>query len=305
MRSLAVVVLVLTVCLPGSVYAASPRDVARAEALFRSGRDKLERGDPKGACADFVASQKLDPTLGTLLNLAICSEQLGQLRRARSFWELSLPRLPRGDERRAPGEKALSSLKARIPKLTVMLESGAPDGTRVFRDGEEMSRTNLGRPFEVDPGRVIFRVEAPGNDPVARALTVGEGTATVVALSWKSAPPAPPLASSAPTWAYVAAVAGGAVIATGVGFGVDALAAKDEAKGTDPARAQAASARQSSSESIAVGLGAVGLLTLGVAAYGLLSEDALDTEGRSATPRRGEIRPVAIGPSRVGLGVWF
>jgi hypothetical protein len=54
-------------------------DSATAEALFAAGREAIRRGDYQAACPMFAESNRLDPAVGTVLNLAICEEHLGQL----------------------------------------------------------------------------------------------------------------------------------------------------------------------------------------------------------------------------------
>ncbi|HEU4534580.1 MAG TPA: tetratricopeptide repeat protein, partial [Polyangiaceae bacterium] len=54
----------------------------RAEALFREGREAMKRGDLDEACPKFSESQELDPSAGTLLNLALCEQRKGEGARA-------------------------------------------------------------------------------------------------------------------------------------------------------------------------------------------------------------------------------
>src|SRR5687768_6154338 len=58
--------------------ASAQGDKATAEALFAEGRRLMSSGDFKTACPKFAASQKLDPGLGTSLNLADCYEKSGK-----------------------------------------------------------------------------------------------------------------------------------------------------------------------------------------------------------------------------------
>ena len=52
---------------------------AEVESLFADGKRLIEEGKPALACPKFLASYKLEPRIGTLLNLATCYEKNGQL----------------------------------------------------------------------------------------------------------------------------------------------------------------------------------------------------------------------------------
>src|SRR5262249_28728261 len=65
----------------------SADDKALATVLFKEGRAMMARGDISLACPKFEESHRLDPSGGTILNLALCHEQQGLL--ARSWSELN------------------------------------------------------------------------------------------------------------------------------------------------------------------------------------------------------------------------
>ena len=52
---------------------------AGAEALFREGRNLIKSGNLKAGCDKLEASEKLESSVGTLLNLGDCREKLGKL----------------------------------------------------------------------------------------------------------------------------------------------------------------------------------------------------------------------------------
>src|SRR5262245_38536031 len=51
---------------------------AAAEALFRGGRTLIKQGNLKAGCDKLEASEKLESSVGTLLNLGDCREKLGK-----------------------------------------------------------------------------------------------------------------------------------------------------------------------------------------------------------------------------------
>src|SRR5580704_7129436 len=54
-----------------------------AEALFAEGRRLVDAGDFANACPKFADSERLDPSVATLLNLGACYEKAG---RTASAW---------------------------------------------------------------------------------------------------------------------------------------------------------------------------------------------------------------------------
>src|ERR1700712_1639874 len=107
---------------------------AAADALFDSARTAMAKGDFAAACEQFRASDKLDPALGTELNLAECEEQRGHLASAWALYRTAGEQLAEKDERLALAHARASALERRVPKLTLSLAPGAPKGTSV-RDG--------------------------------------------------------------------------------------------------------------------------------------------------------------------------
>jgi hypothetical protein len=74
MRTHLGVVVVLALCGQAAAQSAG----AQAEVLFRQGRDLMAANKFDDACAAFAESQRLDPAITTLLNLAGCREKAGQ-----------------------------------------------------------------------------------------------------------------------------------------------------------------------------------------------------------------------------------
>ena len=71
-------VALLLVVAPARAQAPTSTDKVAAEALFEEGRRLVAAGSFVDACPKFADSQRLDPSPGTLLNLASCYEKLGR-----------------------------------------------------------------------------------------------------------------------------------------------------------------------------------------------------------------------------------
>ena len=168
---------------------------ATAEALFRAGREAMERGDYAQACSQFQESQRLEPAGGTAFNLAACFEKLGRVASAWKTYREAAERLPTGDARARVSEEQARALEGRLPKLTLRAEpsSGAIE---VELNGVALGAATLGLALPVDPGEQRIVVRAPGRE--ARELTVilAEGEKKEVVLS-PGAPAVPSGAESA------------------------------------------------------------------------------------------------------------
>ncbi|MEZ4234199.1 MAG: hypothetical protein R3B89_33805 [Polyangiaceae bacterium] len=168
-------VLGLMATLGAAAPAHAQSDPAAAEALFRQGRAAADAGDYRTACEKFRESNRLDPADGTLLNIADCEEKLGRVATAWTHFQEVAQKLPPSDERRALAAQRAAALEPRLPKLTIQVSEALPQGSRVTRDGVELTRASFGAPLPVDPGEVVVRVEAPGHEPNEFRVTIGEG----------------------------------------------------------------------------------------------------------------------------------
>jgi len=187
---LPILALTLAVAVPA---AAQPADPAAAAALFREGRDAAKRGDYTAACAKLSDSYKLDPAVGTLLNLADCEEHRGRLATAWQLFQQATEKLPAGDTRLANAQKKVTALEPRLPRLTIVLAADAPAGTKVMRDAIELGSGALGTALPVDPGEHVIVVTAPDHEERRTPITVKEGESPRV-----QATPGPKKAASTP-----------------------------------------------------------------------------------------------------------
>src|SRR5262245_41606279 len=105
---------------------AAAQDSVAAEALFQQAREAMKASDWAGACAKFTESQRLGPAVGTLLNLAYCSEKLGRVATAWQHYRQALDQLPPGDERIGPARDRIEALQPRLPRIVLTLHAAAP-----------------------------------------------------------------------------------------------------------------------------------------------------------------------------------
>jgi hypothetical protein len=143
-------------------------------ALFRQGRDAMKVGDYRSACASFEESQRLDPAAGTLLNLAICSERLGRLLRARTALGQFLDQIDAADERRPHAEALLADVEERTPRLRLQVPDPTPTGVSVRLDGEGVPRDRWQAPISVDPGEHVLELKVPQGPAQRRSFVIKE-----------------------------------------------------------------------------------------------------------------------------------
>jgi len=144
---------------------AQGRDPAAAEALFTEGRRLLAAKDYPAARAKFAESFRLDPTAGTLMNLAVCEEALGLLASAWQSWRAALDYLrPTEKERRALAAERAAALEPKVPKLTISLGPAANEKTEVRRDGVRLGAASLNVALPLDPGSHEIVVSQPGHE---------------------------------------------------------------------------------------------------------------------------------------------
>lgn len=156
-----------------------------AEALFAAGRELVAAGRVAEGCEKLSASQRLDPALGTLLNLAECHLQLGAATTAwREFKSAAALARQKGDEpRRLLAEQRAAEVEPRLPRLRIRVPDGLRlSGLRLSRDGASLPLAALDVALPVDPGPHSVRVEAPGRAPQSRRVLVpaAPGVTTVL-----------------------------------------------------------------------------------------------------------------------------
>ncbi|WP_437642244.1 hypothetical protein [Sorangium sp. So ce854] len=202
----------------------TPADKALAEGLFQDGKRLMDEGKLKEACPKLAESQRVDPTVGTLLNLAVCHEKEGKTASAwAEFKEASALAASAGQQDRAQfADRRGSELEARLTRLVLEVAQAAP-GMAITLNGKELSATAAtGSGIPVDPGTATIEASAPGKRPWSQQVTLEPGPSTMrvtippLADVAAAAPAgAPPPAPQPPTQARPEAAAPGATRAGG------------------------------------------------------------------------------------------
>jgi hypothetical protein len=184
-RWLALLPGLLSVALTVPAFAEGPSsNKAAAEALFVEGRRLVNEGHYAEACPKFEASQKLDPGLGTMLNLADCYERIGKTASAWAQYREAIPlaRAAGASEREDMAVAHSKALESRLSTLTIRAMSGSEGGAAldIRRDGVSVDPAELSTPIPVDPGTHEVDASAPGHRPWSTKVEVGGDAAKVV-----------------------------------------------------------------------------------------------------------------------------
>jgi hypothetical protein len=172
-----------------------PADVAAANDLWKRGREAAKSEDWKKAAELFRESQRLDPSPGTLFNLANAEEKSGQLVAARQHFQEVILVLKPTDQRLAVAKDRAASLEQRVPRLRLDLAAGSPPFAKVRLGDEDVAP---GREMLLDPGPRQVVVSAPGRPDRATDLTLAEGDRKALTLEVAPEPPPPAPVVAAP-----------------------------------------------------------------------------------------------------------
>jgi hypothetical protein len=278
--------------------AEAPDDTrAHADALFREGQELMTAGRTAEACEKLAESQRLDPKVGRLLNVAYCHEQQGRVAAAWSEYnEASAMAQQAGQaERVAFAKERAGKMAAQLTFLRLDL-SAAPEVSEVELDQKPMAREAWTTPFPIDPGPHTLLFAAKGfktRTESVTASTPGTVRIAVAALDREPQPVEPAAKAPAPV------------------------------ESTSPPSAIARDTGSQSSTTVGWALGGVGVLALGVGgAFALHAKSLRDQAdpmcpNKSCTPdgealiddARGSATAatiaIAAGAVAIGVGVFL
>jgi hypothetical protein len=296
---------------------------AQAETLFRQGKDLMAKGKIAEACAAFDASQKLDPTISTLLNQAACREKNEQFatawglfleaeRQTRTATDTATQQLHQvAATKAAKLEPRLSTLTLNIPAESRV------GGLQVMRAGEVVDPGAWNKALPVDGGTYRIAASAPGNAEWSTTITIANErdskTIEIPKLKAAAIEPRParpqPVASTTRSepressrsriLPYV--LGGGAVALAGgaIGFELWARSTYDKSKTEmDNAKQDSLWHSANTRRYIAGGLGIAALASAGVAVWLYVRDSRSETPPTHAA--RVQIAP-AVASDRAGL----
>jgi hypothetical protein len=282
----------VAVALAAAGPAAAQPAAAQAEAQFDRGKKLMADGKMAEACAAFESSQKLDPLVTTLLNLAACREKNGELASAWG-WFVEAERQTRG---KSGGERKLNQtakdraakLADRLSKLTIAVPREIPN-LEVLRNDERVDRAAWNAPLPVDGGAVKITARAPGYREWSTRITIAiehdEKTVSVPELARTDAAPttddaepaggragaAPavaPAGGGSRTLPLALAVAGGVLAGGAIGFELWGRSKYDAAEAEpDDAKQESLWHAANKRRYTAIGLGAAAAVSVGAAVY--------------------------------------
>ncbi len=219
-----------------------------AETLFEEGRRLMGEGKAAEACPKFAESQRLDPSPGTLLNLASCYEKIDRPATAWATYRegASVASATGRQDLLATAQRHADALFPTLPRVTLNVASPI-DGMTVALDGVAVGHAEWGVAVPVDPGEHTVEAKAPGFTPWSTKATIAKEaqTTSISVPALERAPEAPspagpagaaaappPAMSPAPDAGspgngqriagIVVGAAGIAGIGVGVGFAVNA-----------------------------------------------------------------------------------
>jgi hypothetical protein len=232
--------------LTGSLLASAPAsadqaaDAAAAEALFKEGRTLLEQGRLEEACAKLAESQRVDPSVGTMLNLGDCLERRGKTASSWGvFTEAARMAEKRGDKARAAeAARRAAALAPTLQKLAIVVPPATRvPGLEVRKDGELVGEGQWGSAIPTDPGAHTIEAIAPAHkawSTVVRVETSGAGASVEIPALEALVGPAP--GTAAPFWGAqrIAGAAVGGVglvgVVVGAAFGIVTFQKTGDAK---------------------------------------------------------------------------
>jgi len=184
---------------PGSGPASSESSAA-ADALFREAVTLANDAKFEEAARKFAASFAMQPTLGTLLGLSMALEQGGRTASAYArYAELEDRAKAANDAARvATANAAMTRLRARLPKVTLVAQDSLPSDVRWTLDGKALPAAAFGTALPVDPGAHVLEGRRGETVVFARDVIAEEGREARIVVQVQAEQPTKPVEAEVP-----------------------------------------------------------------------------------------------------------
>jgi hypothetical protein len=166
---------IITILLLLATTPALAQQNPQAEQLFRSGRELVKQGKYAEGCEKLEASQRIEASINTLLNLGSCREKNGQVATAWAiFLRAAADARKSGDQQLAAiANDFVAKLEPRLPYVTVSVpDTSRVEGLELKLDGRTLDSAEYNQGVPVDPGSHEVVGRAPGHEPWTTTVTV-------------------------------------------------------------------------------------------------------------------------------------
>ncbi len=152
---------------------------------LRQGYSLKQIGNCRDAVPHLLRSLELEPSARAALNLSDCEQRLGDLVAAQGHAAqgADLARQQNNSELSGVAAEQLAAVEKRLPRLTVKLDAGAPNGCAVTRDGVSLLPASIGAAVAVNPGAHVVTVSASGREERRFDVSVEEGGRAEITVS--------------------------------------------------------------------------------------------------------------------------
>jgi hypothetical protein len=166
-----------------AAHAASAADKAAARQHAKQAEELKKQGQLAEACKHWEEVERLDPKLPTIIELAECNEQAGNLVAAQAQWSVARDRAKHDEkpQSRAKAEAHLAAVQKRVAHLTLQLAPAA--GAQVLSDDVALDPASLGSALPMNPGDHVIVVKLVGHDDAKYAVKLAPGDSQTLAIA--------------------------------------------------------------------------------------------------------------------------
>jgi len=177
-----IVRLVLALAILAVAAPAARAQSVEADVLFREGKKLLKEGKIAEACDKLEASDRIESSIGTLLNLADCRERNHQLATAWAAFRkaATAAKIAHDTKRESEAHRREKLLDARLSYLTINVPDGnRVDGLAIARNGTTIDPALWNQSVPIDPGEYEIVGQAPNRERWSKRVKIASEGETV------------------------------------------------------------------------------------------------------------------------------